>query len=187
MAGWEAGRIYEIVYRAKDPVVVGDTRPMPAIPGVAIARAPYQPHRLSLGAGWGRGVVDREPPAVGEPYTVLVPRADSLGNELGGIQSVELRVPVATYLPWQLRAAAPTDRLVSFQGTFVPLPRTEADRVRSGDGRPSLERLYRSRQDFLTAVERATAALVAQRFMLPSDRMVAQDRMASTYDWVLSR
>jgi hypothetical protein len=115
-----------------------------------------------------------------------VPRADSLGNELGGVQSVELRVPLATYLPWQLRAAAPTDRLVSFQGTFVPLPRTEAERRRTGDGRPSLERLYPSREAFLAAVDRATAALVSQRFLLPDDRTAAHDRMASTWDWVMT-
>ncbi len=167
-------------------LVAPDTRAMPTIPGVAIARVPYQPYRLSFGDEWARRIITREPPSIGAPYTVLVPRADSLGNELGGIQSVELRVPVATYLPWQLRAVAPTDRLVSFQGTFVPLPRTEADRVNSGDARPSLERLYSSRDAFLARVDRAIAALVAQRFLLPGDRAAARERMASTYDWVMT-
>jgi hypothetical protein len=171
--------------RAND-VVRADARAMPAIPGVALAHIPYQPYRLSFGNEWAGRIITREPPAVGAPYVVLVPRADSLGNEIGGIQSVELRVPVATYLPWQLRATAPTDRLVSFQGTFVPLPRTDAERARTGDGRPSLERLYPSRGTFLAAVDRATSALVAQRFLLPADRGVARERMAATYDWVQS-
>jgi hypothetical protein len=126
----------------------------------------------------------REPPVVGAPYVTLVPRADSLGNELGGIQSVELRVPLGSYLPWQLRTLPPTDRLVSFQGTFVPLQRVEADRVVIGDSRPSLERMYPSRDVFLSAVDRATRTLVSQRFLLPEDRRVARQRMELTWDWV---
>jgi len=149
-----------------------------------MARAPYLPRRLDLGTEWSRGVVGHEPPLVGAAYTVLVPRADSIGNEEGGIGSIELRVPVATYLPWQLRTVPPTDQLVSFQGTFVPLAVTRAGRMASGDTRPSLEELYRSRTDFLQAVDRVSAALVSQRHLLPQDRVVAHDRMAASWDWV---
>jgi hypothetical protein len=167
-------------------LVRADTRSMPTIPGVANARVPHTPHRLSFGDAWDRRVITQEPPVVGAPYTVLVPRSDSLGNDLGGIRSVELRVPLATYLPWQLRTVPPTDRLVSFQGTFVPLPRTDAERRSRGDSRPSLERLYPSRDAFLSSVDGATQALVAERFLLPEDRAVARDRMASTWDWVMA-
>ena len=165
-------------------LVRADTRRNPRIPGVAFPAAPYTPHRLALGDEWASGILTREPPAVGAPYVTLVPRADSLGNELGGIQSVELRVPLASYLPWQLRTMPPVDRLVSFQGTFVPLQRVEADRRSIGDSRPSLERLYPSRDAFLAAVDRATRALTSQRFLLPEDRAVARQRMANTWDWV---
>jgi hypothetical protein len=167
-------------------LVAPGTRRNPVIPGVAIPREPYTPRRLSFGSEWDRRIIALEPPRVGAPYTMLVPRADSIGNELGGIQSVELRVPVATYFPWQLRSVPPTDRLVSFQGTFVPLPRTEADRLRRGDSRPSLERLYTSRDAFLAQVDRATDALASQRFLLPEDRAVARDRMAASWDWVMA-
>jgi hypothetical protein len=161
-------------------------RATPTIPSVAIARIPYTPHRLSFGDAWDKGVITQEPPVVGAPYDVLVPREDSLGNQLAGIRSVELRVPVATYLPWQLRSVRPTDRLVSFQGTFVPLPRTEAERRSRRDSRPSLELLYASREAFLNSVDGATRALVSERFLLPEDRAVARDRMASTWDWVMA-
>ena len=112
------------------------------------------------------------------------PLIDALSKKMGGIQSIELRVPLGSYLPWQLRTVPPTDRLVSFQGTFVPLQRVEADRRRIGDRRPSLERTYRSREVFLTAVDGATRTLVSQRFLLPEDRRVARDRMERTWDWV---
>ena len=78
----------------------------------------------------------------------------------------------------------PTDRLVSFQGTFVPLQRVESDRRSIGDSRPSLERIYPSKAAFLTAVDGATRGLVKQRFLLPEDGVVARERMERTWDWV---
>ena len=167
-------------------LVRAEARVNPSIRGVAFPAAAYTPHRLDLGEDWREGRVAKEPPQVGAPYTVLVPRVDSLGNELGGIQSIELRVPLASYLPWQLRRTPPTDGLVSFQGTFVPLQRVEADRRRVRDSRPSLERLYKSRDVFLDAVDRATRMLVTQGFLLPEDQPVARDRMERTWDWVHS-
>ena len=163
-----------------------DSSHCPAIPGVTIAKIPYRPYRLDLGARWPEGIIDREPPAIGAPYVVLVPRVDLLGNDLGGIRSVEARVPLATYFPWSLRTGAASDRLASFVGTFVPLPRREADRVRSGDPRPSVERLYESREVFLSRVDSAAAELVAQRFMLPEDASAAHTRMAATWDWLFA-
>jgi hypothetical protein len=171
---------------AAHQLVRADTRAAPTIPGVAIARIPYTPYRLSFGDAWDRRVITQEPPVVGAPYTILVPREDSLGNQIGGIRSVELRVPVATYFPWQLRAVSPTDRMTSFQGTFVPLARTEAERRSRGDSRPSLERLYPSRDAFLNSVDGATQALVSERFLLSEDRGVARERMASVWDWVMA-
>jgi hypothetical protein len=158
----------------------------PAIVGVALAGAPYAPRRLDFGPRWMQGIIDDEPPRVGAPFTVLVPRVDSLGNDLGGIRSVELRAPLATYFPWQLRTGMPaaTDQLVSFAGTFVPLARTEAERARSGDPRPSIERLYGTREAFLVRVDAAARDLVAARFLLPEDTTAAHARMAATWDWI---
>jgi len=141
---------------------------------------------MSFGTRWNDARIVDEPPKLGAPYRVLVPCVDSIGNDLGGIQSVELRVPVATYLPWQLRNDPPTERLVSFQGTFAPLARTEAERRTREDSRPSLEALYQSRGAFLDAVDGAIATLVSQRFLLDEDRPIAHTRMADSWDWVMS-
>ena len=158
----------------------------PAIPGVALAMVPYAPRRLDFGPRWAQGLDERVPPGVGAPFPVLVPRVDSLGNDTGGIRSVELRAPLATYFPWQLRLGMPaaTDQLVSFAGTFVPLPRTEAERARRGDPRPSLERLYGSRDAYLGRVDAAARALVGERFLLPGDAAAAHARLAATWDWI---
>ena len=163
-----------------------DSSRRPTIPGVAIAKIPYRPYRLDLGARWAEGIIDREPPILGAPYVVRVPTVDSIGNDLGGIRSVEARVPLATYFPWALRTGAGSDRLMSFVGTFVPLSRTEAERVRANDPRPSVERLYGSREAFLSRVDSAAAALVAQRFMLAEDTTAAHARMAATWDWLFA-
>ena len=107
-------------------------------------------------------------------------------NDLGGVRSVEIQVPLATYFPWQLRTGMPAaqDRLVSFAGTFVPLPRTQAERAASGDSRPSIDKLYVTRLQFLDLVDAATGRLVQQRFMLAEDAKVARERMMTMWEWM---
>jgi hypothetical protein len=141
---------------------------------------------MDLGPRWKNGIIDVEPPKLGPPFAVLVPNIDRFGNDAAGIRCIELRVPLATYLPWHLRTGLPagTDRLVSFTGTFVPLPRTEQERAASGDARPSIEALYPSRDDFLKRVDEAAQALVRERFLLPDDVAAARQRMADTWDWI---
>jgi len=161
----------------------GDQR-FPAIPNLPVARIPHQPYRLDFGPRWSQGIIDSEPPGVGAPYPVFVSRVDSIGNDLGGIRSIELLVPLATYYPWQLRSgmAAANDRLVSFRGTFIPLPRTEADRRGVGDSRPSIETLYGSRSRFMGRVDSAIASLVRQRFLLPQDVPATRSRMNDVWE-----
>ena len=163
-------------------VSVGDNR-FPVIPGLAIARIPYQPYRLELGRRWENGIIDIEPPRLGAPYPVMVSRVDSIGNDLGGIRSVELLVPLATYFPWQLRTgmAAGTDRLISFRGTFIPLPKTEADRAATRDSRPSIEALYSSRANFTARLDSAITSLITERFLLPGDAGAARARMLDVW------
>jgi len=155
----------------------------PTIPNLPVARYPYQPYRLDFGPRWSQGIIDIEPPEVGAPYPLFVSSVDSIGNDLGGVRSIELLAPLATYYPWQLRRgkSAANDRLVSFRGTFIPLPRTEADRRATGDSRPSIESLYGNHSTFMSRVDSATAALVRERFLLPEDVPAARDRMSDVW------
>jgi hypothetical protein len=158
----------------------------PAIPGVALARVPAQPYRVDYGPRWKDGIIDVEPPRLGAPYVVLVPQVDDCGNDASGIRSVELRVPLATYFPWRLRppTGAGADRLMSFTGTFVPLPRTEDERRATGDARPSIERLHHDRSRFLAEVDQAAGEMVKERVLLAADVAAARARMAETWDWI---
>jgi len=139
---------------------------------------------MDFGPRWSQGIIDREPPTLGPPYPVFVSRVDSLGNEVGGIRSIEILVPLATYYPWQLRTGMPvaTDRLVSFRGTFVPLPKTEAERRASGDSRPSIEALHANRTQFLRKVDEGISLLIKQRFLLPEDAAAARRRMVDIWE-----
>ncbi len=156
----------------------------PPIPNLPVARIPHQPYRLDFGPRWSQGMIDLEPPRVAAPYPVLVSRVDSIGNDLGGIRSIEVLVPLATYYPWQLRSgmAAANDRLVSFRGTFIPLPRTDADRKAAGDSRPSIEKLYGNRSGFMGRVDSAIASLVRRRFLLTEDVPAARSRMTDVWE-----
>lgn len=156
----------------------------PRIPNLPVARIPQQAYRLDFGSRWNAGIIDREPPLVGAPYPLFVSRVDSIGNEIGGIRSIELLTPLATYYPWQLRRGmqAANDRLTSFQGTFVPLPRTEVDRAASGDSRSSIEALYGNRARFLEQVDAGVGSLVRERFLLAEDAGVARNRMIDAWE-----
>ncbi|MDQ6688953.1 MAG: alpha/beta hydrolase domain-containing protein [Gemmatimonadota bacterium] len=163
-------------------LVTAKDQRFPVIHGLAVARIPYQVFRLDLGSRWPQGIIAAEPPKVGAPYPVLVSRVDSIGNDLGGIRSIELLAPLATYYPWQLRTGTATDRLTSFRGTFAPLPRTDAERTSTGDSRPSIESLYGDRTRFMQRVENGISALIAQRFLLPEDASAARNRMTDAWD-----
>jgi hypothetical protein len=164
-------------------LVRSDDLRFPAIPNLPVARIPHQPYRLDFGPRWPQGMIEIEPPKIGAPYPMLVSRLDSIGNDLGGIRSIELLVPLATYYPWQLRSGmvAGNDRLTSFRGTFIPLPRTEAERRSAGDSRPSIESLYGDQTRFLRQVDAGVSSLIAQRFLLPEDASAARNRMTDVW------
>ena len=159
---------------------------LPAIPDLGRPTVVHHADRLDFGPRWSEGIVDREPPAVGEAYPALVPEVDSLGNEVGGVRTLELEAPLATYLPWNLRKGLPGDttELVRILGTYLPLPRTDAERRAAGDPRPSLASLYPNRAAYLDRARRMAAKLVGERMLLAEDVNRALERAAAEWDWI---
>jgi hypothetical protein len=162
----------------------GVTRPAPP-PGVRV----YDTlHVLGLGpeyrAGDSSGVIGVEPPAVGTAsYGVLVPQVDLDGNDLAGIRSVFVQVPIGTYTGWNLgRKDRFENGLCSLQGSFIPFAATMAEREAAGDPRPSLEERYPSKEAYVTAFRAAANRLVSARLMLPEDaaKLVAEAEQAGT-------
>ena len=117
------------------------------------------------------GVITQEPPRVGTPtYGVLVPQVDEDGNDLGGLRSAHLQVPIGTYTGWNLgRAGRFENGFRSLQGSFIPFARTKQERLDTGDRRQSIEERYPTKEAYAAAMRRATSSLVSQRLLLSPD------------------
>jgi len=144
----------------------------PAIPGVDRPHEASQAYRLDFGPNWQQGILSIQPPKVGPAFPVLVPQVDADGNERDGVHLPEITVPLATYAGWNLRdpSIGAPDQRVSFEASYIPFPRTAAERQKMGDPRKSIAERYASREDYLAQYKTAVDALVQQRWILPEDR-----------------
>jgi hypothetical protein len=160
----------------------------PNMPGLDIPEVIHEAYRADYGPRFAtEGVVDRSPPELGAPFPSLVSQVDGLGNEMAGVRGVELRAPLATYAPWNLRLGlpGPQGELTDFLGTYLPLSRTEEERAARGDPRPSIEVLYGSREVYLERVRSATRSLVRGGFLLPEDAARAVEGAEAQWNWVM--
>lgn len=157
----------------------------PAIPGVTMPPAPMVTYRLDFGPEWRQGRVTIEPPRLGAPFVSLVPAVDEAGNDRGGIRLPEIAVPLAQHTGWNYRRpeiGAP-DRLASEIGAYRPLPRTAAERNRTGDSRRAIAERYASREEYLGRIALAAVTLVRERYLLAEDVPDLIDRAARHWDW----
>jgi hypothetical protein len=93
------------------------------------------------------------------------------GNEVGGVQTPELVVPLATATGWNLRdpAIGFPDQLASFVGSYVPFAWTTAAREKSADPRPAVEERYANEANYLHRFQMAAEQAVKDRWMLAQD------------------
>jgi hypothetical protein len=144
----------------------------PAIPGVSF---PTMINELSL-PDFGRefrstgGRLTQVPPTFGGKYPLYVPKPDKDGLDIPGIRPVEVAAPIATITGWNVRAAGRrSPELCSLSGSFIPFPKTKAERQTTGDPRLSLEERYGDAAGLVRAVQQATSKLVKDRFLLQED------------------
>jgi hypothetical protein len=64
---------------------------------------------------------------------------------------------------------APKER-VAFELSYLPFPKTAADRKKSGDPRRSVAERYASREEYTLRYTEALDALIGQRWILAEDR-----------------
>jgi hypothetical protein len=159
----------------------------PRIGGVPAPKAAHEAYRADYGPHWRDGVITVEPPKLGPAFPSLVPQVDAAGNELGGLKSVELLAPLATYAPWNLRTGylGGSDELVDFFGSWIPFPRRDAERAALGDPRPAIETLYRDRDAYLAQAREGAGSLVAGRVLLPEDLDRVVERTGHYWDWIM--
>ncbi len=143
------------------PPLPADKFGFPAIPGVA-----YNGKYNALAMKDFKVQPPRNIP--GAEYPALAPKVDADGNDIGGVRSVALEVPLATYMGWNHRRAGfMENELCNLQGSTIPFAKTAAER--GADPRPSLQERYGSHAAYAAKVEAAAAKLVSERFLLPED------------------
>ena len=151
----------------------------PRIPGVSLVEVnPLIDYDFGPGFVYEdmSGEITRQPPAIRQVLPTLVPRVDADGNEIGGVPSALHQAPLGTYLGWNIQASGFfKGQICGFQGGYVPFAVTRAERMESGDPRPSLEERYGTAEGYACAVHRAVTTLVADRFLLrdDADRLIA--------------
>lgn len=159
----------------------------PAIPGVRYPEVIQRPQFLDLGPSFAeRSVITLEPPRKRGDYVVKVAKCGPDGNDLGCLLPAEVAAPRATYTGWNLRRrdVGAEGMLASLMGSMIPLSRTKADRVATGDPRESLEERYGSAEEYRKRFAAACDGLVKQRYLLPEDRdrlVTEQDKVADPF------
>jgi hypothetical protein len=193
------------LFRALDRWVVDDTPPppsaypkiadgtltppdragWPAIPGFQLPQQPLRAYHLNFGADWDKGIVSVDPPEVGKPFGFGVPAVDVDGNVRAGIRLPDIAVPLATQAGWNYRhpSIGAPDRLAGEIGSYIPFPRSKADRARSNDPRLSIEERYRNRDEYVGRFAAATLDLVARGFLLTEDVADLLKHAFEHYDW----
>ena len=158
----------------------------PAIPGARWPRVAHEAYRVDYGPRWRDGVITLEPPRLGKPFPVRVPQVDADGNELGGVRSLELMAPLATYTPWSLRrGAANPEELEDFYGSFIPLARDRAERERRGDPRASVTERYGDRTQYMNVVRRHAETLTRAGFLLVEDVPRVVEQAERGWTWLM--
>ena len=144
----------------------------PQIPGVVFPRELDRLFVQEHGPEFERGIIAKEPPEIdtSKEYAVLVPQVDADGNDLPGVRTPHVEVPLATFTGWNLRLPGCAEQdLASLNGSYLPFAKTAAERRAGGDPRPALQERYRSRVHYVRAIAVAAQRLVEQRLLLEED------------------
>jgi hypothetical protein len=164
--------------------LVDDTKEaigFPTLPAVLTSAAPNAPTALVnpiLDYDFGTrfiypdqsGIIDNVLPNVLHVIKMKVPRTDADGNDVGGVPVVLRDAPLGTYLGWNITSAGfHKGQICSFTGGMIPFATTLAERLATGDPRPSLTERYGNHAGYVAAVTAAADNAMAQGFLLQAD------------------
>jgi hypothetical protein len=144
----------------------------PAVPGASYTGLVNTYSLLDWGPSYRpqdeSGIATQVPPAyLGRDYAVLVPQVDADGNDIAGIRSLDVAVPLGTNTGWNYTNKPGTIDLAGLFGAYFPFAKTAAQR--GADPRLSLQERYTDQAGYVAAVTAAANDLVAKRFMLRAD------------------
>ncbi|MGH9631317.1 MAG: alpha/beta hydrolase domain-containing protein [Bryobacteraceae bacterium] len=138
----------------------------------------HEVFRLDFGPEFrSRGIISNEPPRIGRPFGVLVPQVDADGNDLGGVRTPQVAVPLAMHAGWNLRSrliGAP-EELFSMAGSYFPFsPDVVTER-------------YQTKANYLTQVREAAQKLAKEGYLLERDLPSMEQISAREWDFVMSK
>jgi hypothetical protein len=170
-------------------LVSRDRVEFPRIPGAEFP--PYMPRnwRVDYGPDFpAKGIIANEPPKLGQPYTVLVPRVNGDGNDLGGIALPDVAVPLGTFTGWnyQLPVLSNLNYLAGLVGSFIPFALTAEERKASSDARLSIAERYSGRGDYIEKVRASVESLVSRRLLRAEDVNAIVEESAARWDYLTS-
>ncbi len=139
-----------------------------------------------------RRPVTGDPPetSAGEDtFPCLVPAVDADGNELAGVRTPALTVPLGTHTGWNphARGSGKDGELVDMLGSTIPFAPDEESRRKQGDPRPSIAERYTDKDEFLSKVRAEAEALAGQRLILQEDVDYEVGGAARRWDLVTKR
>jgi hypothetical protein len=155
---------------ADGTLVTHDALAFPSLPGAAVP-TPRPVRKIDFGSDFRTtGVIAKEPPDVGPAYPLTLPQVDADGNEVAGLRSPFVAVPVATYTGWNRYDArvGPPDEMVPLVGAFIPFAPTAAIRL-DGDERPAIDERYADRNDYLGRVTSHALELIDLGYLRAED------------------
>ena len=124
-------------------------------------------------------------PKVKQALPQLVAKVDADGNEIAGVKSPLQMAPLGTYTGWNVMSSGPFKgqmcQFASPVGGFIPFAKTKAERLASGDPRPSLEERYQTHDGYVQALGAAARSLVKNGYLrqADADAMIKQAEASS--------
>jgi len=141
---------------------------------------------VDLGPDADRGIT-RHPVVEGETYPAVVSAVDADGNELAGVRLPDLTVPLGTHTGFNPRhpEIGGEDQLISMQGFTRFFPRTEQERVATGDPRRPIEDRYAGVDDYLAQVTEAARRLAQNGWIVEEDVATLVEDARVRWDYVM--
>ncbi len=160
----------------------------PAVPEITAPKIVDVHPRFDWGPRYRQGIIDNPLPRIGELYTVLVPTVDSDGNEVAGIRTPHVEVPVASYTGWNFPSdwfqGASRTCASRLSGAWLPFSASKAERIARADNRLSLEERYHSVDEYLGRLRKAAEDLISRRLMFKEDLELVLEQGAAMYKYV---
>jgi hypothetical protein len=156
--------------------------------GVNHPDAAYTPGFASYGDRWAEErIIDRHPVTTDMYYQALVPAVNSNNNdsERSTVLPPTTQVPLATFVPWNLRAVSTgaEKSLARLSGGYIPLPTNQAEADQASDQRTPIASMYSSFSGYLSLYEAATDTLISEGYLLQGFKQTYMD-IAHSNDFI---